>query len=35
VVFVATLVAYKAVSGLPWRSFLPSPARMRALTREP
>jgi O-antigen/teichoic acid export membrane protein len=31
IVFVATLVAYKAVSGLTWRSFLPTPARLRAL----
>jgi O-antigen/teichoic acid export membrane protein len=32
-VFVATLIAYKAVSGRPWRWFLPTPARLRALTR--
>jgi hypothetical protein len=32
-VFVATLVAYKAVSGVPWRWFLPTPARVRALVR--
>jgi O-antigen/teichoic acid export membrane protein len=30
-VFLATLVAYKLVSGMPWRSFLPTPARVRAL----
>jgi O-antigen/teichoic acid export membrane protein len=32
-VFVATLVAYRAVSGTPWRWFLPAPARVRALVR--
>jgi O-antigen/teichoic acid export membrane protein len=32
-VFVAMLVAYKAVSGSTWRSFLPTPARVRDLTR--
>jgi O-antigen/teichoic acid export membrane protein len=30
-VFVATLVAYRRVTGLPWRAFLPTPARLRAL----
>lgn len=29
-VFVAMLVAYKAVSGSSWRSFVPTPARVRA-----
>jgi O-antigen/teichoic acid export membrane protein len=33
VVFIATLVAYKAVSGTPWRSFLPTPTHVRALLR--
>ena len=28
-VFVAMLVAYKVVSGSSWRSFLPTPARVR------
>ena len=32
-VFLATLVAYKAVTGRPWRWFLPTPARVRALAR--
>jgi O-antigen/teichoic acid export membrane protein len=32
-VFVASLVAYKAVTGRPWRWFLPTPGRLRALTR--
>jgi O-antigen/teichoic acid export membrane protein len=32
-VFLATLVAYKVVTGRPWRWFLPTPARLRALTR--
>jgi O-antigen/teichoic acid export membrane protein len=31
-VFVATLVAYKRVSGKPWRFFLPSPALARAIS---
>jgi hypothetical protein len=31
-VFVATLVAYKRVSGRPWSFFLPSPALVRAIT---
>jgi O-antigen/teichoic acid export membrane protein len=32
-VFLGTLIAYKAVSGKPWRWFLPTPARLRALAR--
>lgn len=32
-VFLATLVAYKVVTGRPWRSFVPTPARLRALAR--
>jgi O-antigen/teichoic acid export membrane protein len=32
-VFVAMLVAYKAVSGTPWRSFLPTPNRLREFAR--
>jgi O-antigen/teichoic acid export membrane protein len=32
-VFVAMLVAYKRVAGVPWRGFLPTPARLRELTR--
>ena len=32
-VFLATLVAYKQVTGTPWRSFVPTPARVRALAR--
>jgi O-antigen/teichoic acid export membrane protein len=32
-VFVATLVAYKKVAGVAWRSFLPTPKRLRALVR--
>jgi O-antigen/teichoic acid export membrane protein len=32
-VFLATLVAYKVVTGRPWRWFLPTPARLRALAR--
>jgi O-antigen/teichoic acid export membrane protein len=32
-VFAATLVAYRRVTGLPWRAFLPTPARLRALAR--
>jgi len=32
-VFVAMLVAYKRVTGIPWRSFLPTPARVRAFAR--
>jgi O-antigen/teichoic acid export membrane protein len=32
-VFVASLVAYKLVSGTPWRSFLPLPSRLRELAR--
>jgi len=30
-VFVAMLIAYKRVSDTPWRSFVPSPARLRGL----
>jgi O-antigen/teichoic acid export membrane protein len=32
-VFLFTLIAYKRVAALPWRSFLPSPARLRELAR--
>jgi O-antigen/teichoic acid export membrane protein len=32
-VFVATLVLYKSISGAAWRSFLPTPATVRALAR--
>ncbi len=32
-VFVASLVAYKLVSGVAWRSFVPTPTRVRALAR--
>jgi O-antigen/teichoic acid export membrane protein len=32
-VFVAALLAYKRVAGLPWRFFLPTPARLRELVR--
>jgi O-antigen/teichoic acid export membrane protein len=32
-VFVITVIAYKAVSGMPWRWFVPTPARLRALLR--
>jgi O-antigen/teichoic acid export membrane protein len=32
-VFLATLVAYRGVTGASWRSFLPTPARLRALAR--
>ncbi|HEY3188335.1 MAG TPA: polysaccharide biosynthesis C-terminal domain-containing protein, partial [Solirubrobacteraceae bacterium] len=32
-VFLATLVAYRYVVGIPWRAFLPTPARLRALAR--
>ena len=32
-VFVAMLVVYKRVAGVPWRGFLPTPARLRELTR--
>jgi O-antigen/teichoic acid export membrane protein len=34
-VFVSTLVAYKLINDLPWRSFLPTPARLRDLTAPP
>jgi O-antigen/teichoic acid export membrane protein len=30
-VFLASVVAYKAVSGVPWRLFVPTPGRLRAL----
>lgn len=30
-VFVATLIAYKSVSGISWRGLLPTPRRLRAL----
>jgi peptidoglycan biosynthesis protein MviN/MurJ (putative lipid II flippase) len=32
-VFLVMLSAYKAVSGRPWRWFLPTPARLRTLAR--
>lgn len=32
-VFLATLVAYKRVAGVPWRRFIPTPARVRAIAR--
>jgi O-antigen/teichoic acid export membrane protein len=32
-VFVATLVIYKSITGTAWRSFLPTPATVRALTQ--
>jgi O-antigen/teichoic acid export membrane protein len=32
-VFVATLVAYRSVTGLAWRAFLPTPERLRAIAR--
>ena len=32
-VFVASVVAYKRVTGLPWRWFVLTPARLRTLTR--
>jgi O-antigen/teichoic acid export membrane protein len=32
-VFVATLVVYKVVSGTSWTSFIPTPERLRAMTR--
>ncbi len=32
-VFVATLIAYKRVTGLSWSWFAPTPARLRALIR--
>ena len=35
VVFLTTLVAYRSITGLAWREFLPTPARLRALTTEP
>jgi O-antigen/teichoic acid export membrane protein len=31
VVFVASVFGYKVVSGVPWRLFVPTPARLRAL----
>ena len=30
-IFLASLLAYKGVSGVPWRRFAPTPARLRAL----
>ncbi len=30
-VFATTLIAYKVVTGMPWRGFLPTPGRLRAL----
>jgi O-antigen/teichoic acid export membrane protein len=33
-VFVAMLIAYKSVSDTPWRSFLPTPRRMRGFLAE-
>jgi O-antigen/teichoic acid export membrane protein len=33
IVFVAMLLAYKRVTGMPWRDFLPTPSRLRALAR--
>ncbi len=35
VVFVTTLVAYRSITGLGWREFLPTSARLRALAQEP
>jgi hypothetical protein len=32
-VFVATVVAYKVLTGIRWRSFVPTPSRLRALAR--
>jgi O-antigen/teichoic acid export membrane protein len=32
-VFAATLIAYKAVTGVPWRSLIPTPARVREFAR--
>jgi hypothetical protein len=32
-VFVAMVLAYKHVTGMPWRDFLPTPSRLRALAR--
>lgn len=32
-IFVASLVAYRALSRLPWRALVPTPARLRALAR--
>jgi len=33
-VFLASVVGYKVVSGVPWRLFVPTPARLRALGAE-
>jgi O-antigen/teichoic acid export membrane protein len=33
VVFFAALVAYQRVTGVPWREFVPTPARLRAIAR--
>jgi hypothetical protein len=30
-IFVASLIAFRAVSGLAWRALVPTPARVRAL----
>jgi len=30
-VFATTLIAYKVVTGIPWRGFLPTPSRLRSL----
>jgi O-antigen/teichoic acid export membrane protein len=32
-VFLTTLIAYQRVAGVPWRAFLPTPERLRELTR--
>lgn len=32
-IFLATLIAYKRVSGTPWRRFVPTPRRLRAFAR--
>jgi len=32
-VFLAALIAYQRVTGLPWRQFVPTPARLRAIAR--
>ena len=34
-IFVASLLAYRRVTGLPWGAFVPTPGRVRALVREP
>lgn len=35
VVFVTTVYAYRRITGLAWREFLPTPGRVRALMHEP